>query len=105
MKEAFKVYYAVIFTSILKDTEDQSYSIMADKMEELAKQQQGFLGIESARSVTGITVSYWESEEAIYRWKENIEHQKAQSLGIKKWYESYRIRIAKVEREYTFKSD
>ena len=57
-------YYAVIFTTILtRNTE--GYFEMSQKMIALAKQQQGFLGIESARQEIGITVSYWESEEAI----------------------------------------
>ena len=53
-------YYAVIFTTIRTDIND-GYEQMAIKMEELAKLQPGYLGIESARSELGITVSYWES--------------------------------------------
>ena len=60
-------YYAVIFTSLRTDV-DEGYSIMADAMVELAKQQPGYLGIESARAGLGITVSYWESLEAIKIW-------------------------------------
>lgn len=40
----------------------------------LAKQQPGFLGVESARNEIGITVSYWESLEAISNWKQNLNH-------------------------------
>jgi len=94
-------YYAVIFTS--QRTEgDKGYSAMAEKMVELASRQSGFLGVESAREADGlgITVSYWESEEAIRNWKRNSEHQLAQEAGKKTWYETYQIRVAKVEREY-----
>ena len=56
----FKPYYAVIFTS-LKNEDDTGYTEMAQKMEQLAKEQSGFMGIESARNEIGITVSYWES--------------------------------------------
>lgn len=38
---------------------------MSNKMIELAKEQEGVLGIESARNEVGITVSYWNSLEAI----------------------------------------
>ena len=48
-------YYAVIFSSIRTEG-DNGYSLMADKMVELATQQPGFLGIESAREEVGITV-------------------------------------------------
>jgi heme-degrading monooxygenase HmoA len=92
-------YYAVIFTSVLK-SEDSSYFEMAQKMELLAKKQPGFLGIESARGELGISVSYWKSEDAILQWKNNLEHLKAQEKGRMDWYKDYKVRIAKVERDY-----
>jgi len=92
-------YYAVIFTSIRTEG-DNGYSEMSLKINELARQQPGYLGHESARSELGITVSYWESLEAIRNWKMNIDHQLAQRLGKEKWYEQYRVRICVVRREY-----
>ena len=94
-------YYAVIFTSIKID-EDKGYAKMSEKMLDLLKVQKGFLGFESAREELGITVSYWKDEESIQKWKANIEHQEAQKLGKKVWYRSYKIRVAKVERDYEF---
>ncbi len=94
-------YYAVIFTSTRTELDD-NYTEMAIKMETLAKQQPGFLGVESARNDIGITVSYWESLEAIANWKQNLDHLDAQFLGRQKWYENYIVRIAKVEKEYSF---
>lgn len=92
-------YYAVIFSS--KRTEgDQGYSAMAERMEVLAKEQEGFLGVETVRGEIGITVSYWSSLDAIKKWKMNGEHLEAQRLGHKKWYSDFKIRIAKVERDY-----
>jgi heme-degrading monooxygenase HmoA len=75
---------------------------MADRMVELASKQPGFLGVESVRDGNGlgITVSYWESEEAIRAWKANSDHELAQETGKKLWYADYVIRIAKVERAY-----
>ena len=92
-------YYAVIFTS-LRTSDDEGYSTTSERMLELAKQQPGFLGIESARNEIGITVSYWESLEAIRNWKQNTEHLFAQKQGREKWYEHYKVRVCKVEREY-----
>lgn len=94
-------YYAVIFSS-LKTNENEGYADMADLMLELASQQEGFLGVESARNDIGITVSYWKDLESIRKWKANSDHLVAQKLGRKKWYASYTTRIAKVERDYTF---
>ena len=85
-------YYSVIFTST--QTEDvHGYSEMAEQMEELAKLQPGYIGIESAKSEIGITVSYWKSLEAIANWKANTDHLYAQQKGIKDWYSWYKIRI------------
>jgi heme-degrading monooxygenase HmoA len=92
-------YYAVIFTSVRTEG-DKGYAAMAQRMEELAKEQPGYLGIESARNEVGITVSYWKDLESIKQWKQNTEHQLAQTLGRQKWYSFFKVRICKVEREY-----
>jgi heme-degrading monooxygenase HmoA len=92
-------YYAVIFTS-LRTEGDNGYAQMADNMVELAQQQPGFLGIETAREDVGITVSYWSDLESIKQWKANLDHQQAQRLGREKWYSSFKARISKVERDY-----
>jgi heme-degrading monooxygenase HmoA len=94
-------YYAVIFTS-LRTHGDNGYSDMANNMVQLAAEQPGFLGIESAREGLGITVSYWLDLESIKQWKANAEHLAAQKLGREQWYTSFRVRIAKVERDYGF---
>ncbi|WP_438965787.1 antibiotic biosynthesis monooxygenase family protein [Flavobacterium sp.] len=96
------MYYAVIFTSE-RTANDEGYAEMAVLMEELAKQQDGFLGVESARSEIGITVSYWKDLESIKKWKQNMEHLTAQEKGRSDWYTSYTTRICLVEKEYSFK--
>jgi len=98
----FKPYYAVIFTSTQTE-HTEGYTEMANKMESIAKKQSGYLGIDSARNKVGITVSYWESLEAIKNWKANTEHLFAQQKGREQWYNWYNVRICKVEREYEFK--
>lgn len=95
-------YYAVIFAS--ERTEgDGGYGRMAEKMVELASQQKGFLGLESARdSELGITVSYWDSLDAIKEWKENALHKVAQDKGKRQWYKTFALRVCKVERDSFF---
>jgi heme-degrading monooxygenase HmoA len=99
-------YYVVIFTS-LRTEGDRGYGHMADRMVELAAQQPGFLGVESARSTDGlgITVSYWSSEEAITAWKSHADHKVAQETGQRVWYSDYHLRVARVERAYGPKAD
>ena len=95
-------YYAVIFTSV-KNTEGlASYQKISERMVELVREQEGFLGFDSAQSEIGITVSYWKDLNAIKNWKDNMEHLDAQKLGKEKFYNSYSVRIAKVEREYLY---
>jgi heme-degrading monooxygenase HmoA len=101
MYKNFKPYYAVIFTSTQREN-IEGYTEMADNMEAFAKQQPGYLGMESARNEIGITISYWESLDAIKNWKQQSEHLIAQQKGQKDWYNWYRVRICKVEREYEF---
>ena len=94
-------YYAVIFTTIRTDV-DENYEETTLQMELLAKEQKGYLGIESARANVGITVSYWESLEAISNWKNNLEHIVSREKGRVVWYQQYQLRICKLERAYDF---
>ena len=96
-------YYVAIFTSA-RTPGDDGYGAMSDRMVELAREQPGYLGMESVRTADGhgITLSYWESPEAIRAWKANAEHRSAQRQGRERWYGAYAIRVAKVERQAFF---
>lgn len=98
-------YYAVIFSAQLANGV-AGYGEAAARMEQLAATMPGYIGIESARDEAGfgITVSYWESEEAIKNWKRNAEHIEAQRRGVETWYSNYIVRIARVERAYVMKN-
>lgn len=94
-------YYAAIFSS-RRRSGDSGYESTAARMLELAAQQNGYLGAETARGDDGfgITVSYWRGEAAILAWKQQAEHRIAQLTGHRDWYAHYEIRIARVERAY-----
>lgn len=94
-------YYAVIFTS-LRTEGDQGYAAVSDQMMQLAKRQPGFLGVEHARDDLGITVSYWRDLESIKNWKHHAEHTLARKKGRSDWYKEFKVRIARVERDYNF---
>ena len=96
-------YYAVIFTSRRDEQPGDGYGETADRMFELAWEQPGFLGYDTARSAgVGITVCYWASEAGIAAWKAQADHLAAQREGRARWYASYDVRIARVERAYGF---
>lgn len=92
-------YYAVIFSSILSEN-TEGYEDMAKKMVDLAAQQQGFLGMESARNEIGITVSYWKDLESIKKWRDQSDHTIAREMGRSLWYKNFITRIALVEKSY-----
>ena len=95
-------YVAVIFSNRQSDDVD-GYAAMAAHMEELAATQPGYLGFESARdSELGIAVSYWATDDDARAWKRVADHAEAQRLGRERWYREYRVRVARVEREYGF---
>lgn len=93
-------YVAVIFTSQRKPG-DNGYAVMSRRMDELAREQPGFLGVESAREDLGITVSYWVDEQSAAAWKQVGEHVIAQNRGRTAWYAEYQVRVATVTRAYT----
>ena len=99
-------YYAVVFTS-QRTAGERGYAAMADRMVELASQQPGFLGVESARDAdgVGITISYWDSLDSIRRWGEHVEHRLAQQLGRSRWYEAFCLRVSRVESEHAFRRE
>jgi heme-degrading monooxygenase HmoA len=95
--------FAVIFTSTRTEG-DNGYAAAAERMEELVNMQPGYLGVESVRGAdgVGITVSYWESEAAILKWRQNPEHRVIQERGRSIWYSKFHTRVCRVEREYRF---
>ncbi len=95
-------YYAVIFTS-MKSGYSKEYDETSNRMVQLARNQEGFLGVESARNEIGITVSYWDSLENIKKWKNNLEHKIARQKGKDDWYSEFKVRICLIERDYEFK--
>ena len=95
-------YWVVVFTSQRTPDDDAGYAAAADRMVALTRQSPGFLGIESARGADGlgITVCYWDSEDAVAGWRAHVEHAEAREQGKARWYQHYELRVAKVERAY-----
>lgn len=103
-KKHDRPYYAVIFTSKRTDDDDDGYQAMAEQMIKLAETMPGYLGLESSRDLdgNGVTVSYWQSLEAVRHWGQNEKHLTAQRLGREKWYQQYQVKIVKIEKTYGF---
>ena len=95
-------YYAVVFSSRRRSADADGYAEAAARMDALVREQPGFLGAESTRDGDGfgITVAYFDSEEAIRGWRDHPEHASTRAEGRARWYDGFVVRVAKVERAY-----
>lgn len=94
-------YYTVIFTSVRTQLDD-GYTELNDELYAEAMKLDGYYGAETLRNSEGygVAVLYWRSMEDIQKWSKYQKHLRAKKLGKEKWYKGWKVRIAKVEREY-----
>ncbi len=68
----------------------------------------GFISVERFESKTTpgkfVSIGFFEDEEAVREWRNLAEHRRVQQLGRTKLFESYRLRIASVLRDYSMSS-
>ena len=101
-------YLAVIFSSSQRigDSAGDDYDAVAQRMVDLAVMQPGYLGHESSRGSDGfgITVSYWRDERSVTSWRDHLEHTGARDRGRADFYSRYILRVATVDRQYSWES-
>lgn len=95
---------AVIFTSRRTADDPVGYDAAAEAMATLAAAQPGYRGTDSVRDDgdVGITVSYWSDETAALAWRQHAEHSVIRAQGRERWYEWYRVSVARIERSYAW---
>lgn len=97
--------YAVIFEVKVKESGKDEYLSIAAKLKEQLVNMDGFISIERFTSLVEegkiLSLSFWESEEVIKKWKANLDHIEAQTKGRTSLFEDYRIRVAHVVKDYT----
>ncbi|MDH5718347.1 MAG: antibiotic biosynthesis monooxygenase [Spirochaetia bacterium] len=99
-----KYMYSVIFKAVVKK-KDNEYLETAKSLRNLAVLKYGCIDIFSlSENNTQVTISYWSSLEDIKNWKNDPEHVIAQNK-VNKWYQSYKIEIVKIIREYDSKRE
>lgn len=95
----------VIFRARIKEL-DEDYSRTAARMRDLALQEFGCIAFHSlTEGRDEIALSYWPDERHVQAWRSHPEHQEAQELGRTRWYESYSVEVARIERSYRMPSD
>lgn len=97
--------FAVIFEVMPTVEGREEYLQMAASLRRFLEDRPGFISIERFQSLVDegkiLSLSFWESEEAIRNWRELMEHRAAQQAGRDRLFHSYRIRVAEVVRDYT----
>jgi len=83
----------------------QGYLDEAARLRQLVDEVDGFLSIERFESLSEpgklLSLGFFRDEEAIHAWRNTPAHRAAQSLGRAKYFNDYRLRIAKVSRDYS----
>ena len=95
-------HYAVIFSNQLQLQDDVFYQQLSADLRRLAESQPGYLGLESYRNPdgTGVTISYWKTQDDVLAWRKNAEHQVAQHYGKEKASVHYSVKVCEVVRSY-----
>ena len=93
--------YAVIFPSISSGVDEEGHAELLRELYASAEKVEGYLGLESG-SIGGfkLSVAYYDSREAIERWRRNADHGAAKNKARSTWLSDWRIRICKVEDVY-----
>lgn len=92
--------YIVIFRAKIRQL-DAEYSATAQRMRELALNEFGCSEFHAVMEGNEeVALSYWPDQASIQAWRAHPEHRKAQQLGKDKWYASYSVEVAKIERAY-----
>lgn len=101
--------FVIIFEVCPHASQKDRYFELAAQLRETLVKQPGFLQIERFQSLVDegkiLSLSSWESEEAIAAWRHQADHMLAQKEGKEKIFDSYRLRVVQVVREYSFSSD
>lgn len=94
---------AVIFEVRVQDGGGADYLAQAASLRPLLAQSEGF-SVERFQSLTDpdklLSLSFFQDEAAVARWRAQPEHRLAQGLGRSGLFADYRLRVARVIRDY-----
>ena len=94
----------VVFRSRVKPGHDDELNELGARMYDLASRMPGFVSYRDYQATDGeaVAVVEFESLETLKAWREHPEHKAAQVAGRERFFESYRIQVCRVERDYAF---
>lgn len=95
---------AIIFEVWPQDEDRSEYLDIAAELRPVLEELEGFISVERFQSITDpgklLSISFFENEEAVQRWRNIAEHRVAQSKGRSGIFKNYRLRVAGVMRDY-----
>lgn len=96
--------FVVVFRNRLRAGDASAYRTTAERMEELARAQPGFRSLKSFIADDGerVTLSEFDSLEAVNAWRAQTEHLEAQRRGRDEFYAEYSLQTCEVTREAKF---
>ncbi|TRX72516.1 antibiotic biosynthesis monooxygenase [Carboxylicivirga sp. M1479] len=95
---------AVIFEVFPREENKQEYLDIAAKLKPMLVNIDGFISVERFESLQTkgkiLSLSFWESEEAIEKWRNETMHREGQANGLGHIFSDYRIRVGSIIRDY-----
>ncbi len=95
---------AVIFEVWPAEGQRREYLDIAADLRPLLAEIDGFISIERFESLSEpgklLSLSFWRDEEAVAAWRRLEPHRAAQTAGRAHIFANYRLRVARVLRDY-----
>ena len=95
---------AVLFEVAPAEGQRDSYLDIAASLRDELTEVDGFISIERFQSLNQpgklLSLSFWRDEQAVRAWRNRPQHRNAQTRGRGGIFSDYRLRVAKVLRDY-----
>jgi heme-degrading monooxygenase HmoA len=95
---------AVIFEVWPNAERSEDYFEHAAALKSELERIDGFISVERFTSLVEdgkiLSLSFWRDEQAVERWRTQIDHRAAQRAGRAGIFRDYRLRVASVQRDY-----
>ncbi len=83
----------------------EKYLEIAAMLKPMIVDAEGFISAERFQSLNEegklLSMSIWENEQAIEKWRNNLQHRMGQAEGKNSLFESYKITVCTPLREYS----
>ena len=95
---------AVIFEVWPAAGRKDEYLQLAEALRTEVEQVDGFVSVERFESLYEegklLSLQFWRDDTAIARWRNHLDHRRAQATGRGGLFADYRLRVAEVVRDY-----